>query len=274
MNQLTKQNRYKTLFAELSAKNRGAFVPFVTIGDPTPELSLQIIQTLITAGADALELGVPFSDPLADGPTIQDANLRAFSGGISVTKCFDILTKVRENHPTIPIGLLIYANLVFKNGIENFYAQCAKAGVDSVLVADVPLSESEPFKTAALKQGIDPIFICPPNANDDVIKEIAAHGRGYTYLVSRAGVTGTENKANKPLTHLLTKLNQFNAPPAIQGFGISTPQQVSEAIKAGAAGAIAGSATVKIIAENKDNTQIMLDKLSQFVQTMKAATMK
>jgi len=274
MNQLTKANRYQMLFARLAQQNRGAFVPFVTVGDPTPDLSLQIIDTLVTAGADALELGIPFSDPLADGPTIQDANLRAFAGGINVVKCFDILTKIREKHSTTPIGLLVYANLVFKGGIDDFYARCAKAGVDSVLVADVPLSESAPFKAAALKYNISAIFICPPNANDEVIKGIAANGQGYTYLVSRAGVTGTENKANKPLTHLLTKLHDFNAPPAIQGFGISTPKQVSEAIKAGAAGAIAGSATVKIIADNIDSHAVMLDKLASFVKVMRAATGK
>lgn len=274
MSQLVNPNRYQSLFAQLTKENRGAFVPFVAVGDPTPELSLQIIDTLVNAGADALELGIPFSDPLADGPTIQDANLRAFANGINVGKCFEILTQIRQKHPTIPIGLLIYANLVFKGGIERFYERCAQSGIDSVLIADVPLSESAPFKTAALKYGIAPIFICPPNADDEVIKSIAQHGQGYTYLVSRAGVTGTENKANKPLTHLLDKLKQFNAPPAIQGFGISIPEQVSETIKAGAAGAIAGSATVKIIAENQDNPTLMLQKLSTFVKTMKAATQR
>ncbi|WP_392561343.1 tryptophan synthase subunit alpha [Orbus sturtevantii] len=274
MSQLIKPNRYEVLFSQLAKQNRGAFVPFVAVGDPTPALSLQIIDTLVTAGADALELGIPFSDPLADGPTIQEANLRAFAGGINVAKCFEVLAQVRQKHPTTPIGLLIYANLVFKGGIDDFYARCAQAGVDSVLVADVPLSESAPFKAAALKHGIAPIFICPPNANDDVLKGIADNGQGYTYLVSRAGVTGTENKANKPLTHLIKKLNEFNAPPAIQGFGISTPEQVSEAIKGGAAGAISGSATVKIIADNQNNPTVMLDKLTRFVKVMKAATSK
>lgn len=274
MSQITSSKRYENLFTQLAQQKRGAFVPFVAIGDPTPELSLAIINQLVSAGADALELGIPFSDPLADGPTIQNANLRAFNSGINVEKCFAILTQVRQQHPTIPIGLLIYANLVFKGGIDNFYARCAKAGVDSVLIADVPLSESQPFRQAAIHHGIDPIFICPPNADDNVIKAIAELGQGYTYLVSRAGVTGSENKANKPLTHLLTKLQQFNAPPAIQGFGISTPQQVSEAIQAGAAGAIAGSATVNIIAENQSDPELMLTKLAEFVVMMKAATNK
>ena len=267
-------SRYQKLFDKLKQEKRGAFVPFVPVGDPNPELSLQIIQTLIDAGADALELGIPFSDPMADGPTIQNANIRAFQGGITVDKCFDILANIRNHNANIPIGLLIYANLVFKNGIDNFYAKCAKAGIDSVLIADLPVEYAQEFIGSAEKNGIAPIFICPPNADDEVIKNIAKYGKGYTYLVSRAGVTGTENRANKPLTHLLKKLIEFNAPPAIQGFGISDPNQVSEAIKSGAAGAIAGSATVKIIEQHLDNPQKMLHELAIFVNKMKNATIK
>ena len=267
-------SRYQKLFDKLKQEKQGAFVPFVPVGDPNPELSLQIIQTLIDAGADALELGIPFSDPMADGPTIQNANIRAFQGGITVDKCFEILTKIRHDNTYIPIGLLIYANLVFKNGIDNFYAKCAKAEIDSVLIADLPVEYAQEFIGSAEKNGIAPIFICPPNADDEVIKNIAKYGKGYTYLVSRAGVTGTENRANKPLTHLLKKLIEFNAPPAIQGFGISDPNQVSEAIKSGAAGAIAGSATVKIIEQHLDNPQKMLHELAIFVNKMKNATIK
>lgn len=138
--------RYETLFAQLKARREGAFVPFVTLGDPNPEQSLKIIDTLIEAGADALELGIPFSDPLADGPTIQDATLRAFAAGVTPAQCFEMLTAIRQKHPTIPIGLLMYANLVFSPGIDEFYAACERAGVDSVLVADVPVEESAPFR--------------------------------------------------------------------------------------------------------------------------------
>ncbi|WP_392566481.1 tryptophan synthase subunit alpha [Utexia brackfieldae] len=273
MNQSSNQvNRYEQLFTKLIAQKEGAFVPFVTIGDPTPEQSYQIIETLISSGADALELGIPFSDPLADGPTIQEANLRAFASGINVDICFEILGRIREKHTDIPIGLLVYANLVFRRGIDQFYADCAKAGVDSVLIADVPLVESAPFRAAAIKHHIAPIFICPPNADDAVIKHIAQYGEGYTYLVSRAGVTGTENSAHKPLTQIINKLYQYGAPRPIQGFGISTPQQVKATIQAGAAGAIAGSATVKIIAANLDNPACMLSELHDFTQKMKQAT--
>ncbi|TCC09334.1 tryptophan synthase subunit alpha [Kosakonia quasisacchari] len=265
--------RYDNLFKQLSARKEGAFVPFVTLGDPSPEQSLKIIDTLIEAGADALELGIPFSDPLADGPTIQNATLRAFAAGVTPSQCFEMLAAIRQKHPTIPIGLLMYANLVFSRGIDEFYAQCAKVGVDSVLVADVPIEESTPFRQAALRHNIAPIFICPPNADDDLLRQIASYGRGYTYLLSRAGVTGAENRAALPLHHLVEKLTEYHAAPALQGFGISAPDQVSAAVEAGAAGAISGSAIVKIIEKNLTNPTAMLAELKAFVQSLKGATL-
>ena len=264
--------RYEQLFKQLRERKEGAFVPFVTLGDPSPEQSLKIIDTLIEAGADALELGIPFSDPLADGPTIQNAALRAFASGVTPTQCFEMLAAIRQKHPTIPIGLLMYANLVFSRGIDEFYAQCAKAGVDSVLIADVPIEESAPFRQAALRHNVAPIFICPPNADDELLRQIASFGRGYTYLLSRAGVTGAENRAALPLHHLIEKLTEYHAAPPLQGFGISAPDQVTAAIGAGAAGAISGSAIVKIIEKNLDNPSAMLDELGAFVRAMKAGT--
>lgn len=264
--------RYQQLFNRLGAAKEGAFVPFVTLGDPSPELSLKIIDTLVAAGADALELGIPFSDPLADGPTIQGANLRAFAAGVTPAQCFEMLATIRQKYPTLPIGLLMYANLVFSGGIDNFYARCAAAGVDSVLVADVPVEESAPFRQAALRHNIAPIFICPPNADDDLLREIASHGRGYTYLLSRAGVTGAEKRASLPLQHLVDKLREYHAAPPLQGFGISEPSQVKEAIASGAAGAISGSAIVKIIEKNLANPDAMLSELKNFVSSLKAAS--
>ncbi|KFD18838.1 MULTISPECIES: tryptophan synthase subunit alpha [Tatumella] len=264
--------RYSELFKQLSAKGEGAFVPFVTLGDPSFESSLDIIDALVAGGADALELGFPFSDPLADGPTIQAANLRALNAGMNTEKCFDIITRVRSKYPDLPIGLLIYANLIFRPGIDAFYSRCRDAGVDSVLVADVPVEESQPFRQAAMRHEIAPIFICPPNASDDLLREIASHGRGYTYLLSRAGVTGAENSRSAPLEHLIVKLKEYHAAPPIQGFGISKAGQVREVLQAGAAGAISGSAVVKIIETHQHEPSVMLDKLTGFAASLKAAT--
>ncbi|MCT6518069.1 tryptophan synthase subunit alpha [Proteus vulgaris] len=266
-------SRYQVCFEALAQKQQGAFVPFVTLGDPSPELSLQIIDALIEGGADALEIGIPFSDPLADGPTIQGANLRALNVGVTPSDCFALLANVRKKHPNIPIGLLVYANLVFSNGIDNFYSKCEQAGVDSVLIGDVPLRESKVFREAAERANISPIFICPPNADDELLQELAISGKAYTYLLSRAGVTGTDKRAEQSLTHLTDKLKTYHAPPALQGFGISEPKQVKEAIANGAAGAISGSAVVQIIEKNLHQPDVMLKTLTQFVKEMKAATL-
>ena len=142
-------NRYAQLFSRLDKANQGAFVPFVMLGDPTPELSLAIVDALVEGGADALELGIPFSDPVADGPTIQGAALRAFASHTTPDDCFGLLARIRAKYPQLPIGLLVYANLVYVRHIDGFYEKCQQAGVDSVLVADVPVQMCTPYKAAA-----------------------------------------------------------------------------------------------------------------------------
>jgi tryptophan synthase alpha chain len=291
--------RYQYCFKELTAKNEGAFIPFVTIGDPDAEQSFEVIKTLIDAGADALELGIPFSDPSADGITIQKATLRALNSGINTDICIDILAKVRAYAPHIPIGLLLYGNLVFARGINNFYRDMAAVGVDSVLIADLPIRESQPFREAALSNGIAPIFIAPPNASEATLLKVAQYSQGYTYVLSRAGVTGVdvEETANKvvdlsetntsteqsnTLDNLLNALKENNAAPAVLGFGISSPAQVKAALASGAAGAISGSAVVKIIENNsldsgkynQESKTTMLKELSSFISEMKQATVR
>ena len=267
-------SRYEKKFAALTEVNQGAFVPFVTIGDPTKELSFDIIKSLIDGGADALELGIAFSDPIADGPVIQAANIRALENKITTEQSFEVIRKVRQYNADIPIGLLLYSNLVLAQGIENFYKQAKEVGVDSILVADVPLHMSKMFRQAATNAEIEPIFIATPNADDDTLRQCASYGRGYTYLLSRAGVTGTETKAQMPADSMIAKLRDYHAAPALLGFGISTPADVKQAIDSGAAGAISGSAVVKIIEQNLDNPAAMLSQLESFVREMKAATQK
>jgi tryptophan synthase alpha chain len=264
--------RYQACFARLLARGDGALVPFVTLGDPGPELSLKIIDTLVASGADALELGFPFSDPLADGPVIQGANLRSLAAGTTESQCFEMLAQIRAKYPQLPIGLLLYANLVFANGIDNFYARAKAAGVDSVLIADVPVEESPPFREAAVRHGIAQIFIAPPNADTDTLKQVSELGSGYTYLLSRAGVTGTDARAGVPVEQILASLKQYDAPPPLLGFGIAEPDQVRSAIRAGAAGAITGSAVVKLIEAHREDEALLLAKLADFISAMKSAT--
>ncbi|MFZ7230022.1 tryptophan synthase subunit alpha [Avibacterium avium] len=267
-------SRFETLFAQLNAKQQGAFVPFVTLCDPDFDRSFEIICTLVDNGADALELGFPFSDPLLDGPVIQAANNRALQAGCSTAESFELLAKVRSKYPEIPISLLLCANLIYAQGLDDFYQRCAEVGVDAVLVADIPLLAAEPYIQAAKKHGVQPVFICPPNADEATIKGVAQHSEGYTYLVSRAGVTSAENQSHAAnLDTLVEQLKAHQAPAILQGFGIAQPQQVKEALQLGAAGAISGSATVKIIECNLDNHAKCLSELAQFVKAMKGATL-
>lgn len=267
-------DRYANMFKQLNAKNQGAFVPFVMVGDPDTLTSVNIINALVAGGADALELGFPYSDPIADGPTIQKASIRALSHKIKTDDCFEIIRQVRENNADIPIGLLLYSNLVLKRGIEKFYQDAVKAGVDSILIADVPLREADRFIAIAKQTGIKQILIAPPNASDETFAEIGKQSQGYTYLLGRAGVTGAETAVSIPASELIDKLTQYKVAPPLLGFGISTPVQVKDAIQSGAAGAISGSATVNIIAENLNEPDLMLEKLKSFVAEMKAATHK
>ena len=241
-------SRYSRMFSRLRAAGEGAFVPFVMLGDPTPELSEEVVEALIDGGADALELGAPFSDPVADGPTIQRAHIRALEAGTGFADALAVVARVRARHPEIPIGMLIYGNVPFSVGPRDFYAECARAGVDSVLLADVPVREGDAFSAAAAAAGVDAVYIAPPSADAQTLDAVAASSRGYVYAVSRAGVTGTERAASTAgLAASVARLRADASAPVMLGFGISRPDQVAEAITAGADGAISGSATVKIV---------------------------
>lgn len=265
-------DRYKKLFKRLKNKKEGIFVPFIVLGDPNKQISINIINNLIEAGADALELGIPFSDPLADGPTIQKASLRSLNSGTTIDSCFEIVSFIRNNHSDIPIGILVYANLVFNKGIDNFYSQCYRNNVDSILIPDVPVEESKFFLKFSNYYKISQIFICPPNADDNLIYKISNYGGAYIYLSSRSGITGVEQSASLPLVHLIKKLKKYKSPPILQGFGISKPQEINMALKLGLSGSIVGSAIIKIIERNVNNTVKMLHEIKLFAQNMKSAT--
>lgn len=278
-------SRFTALFEALEAKNEGAFVPFVMLGDPSADDAVEIISTLIDAGADALELGVPFSDPVADGPTIQKAHLRALDGGATVDSCLDQIREIRRRHPDTPIGMLVYANVPYVRGLEKFYAELHDAGADAVLVPDAPVREGAPFVAAATAAGIDPVFIAPAQARPEVLEGVAAHSRGYIYAISRDGVTGTEHESQTTgLSDVVANITSYGGAPVLLGFGISTPQHVSDAIAAGASGAITGSAIAKIIDAHVDyahpnpgtirDMDALKSELTDYVTAMKRATLK
>ncbi|RDX37556.1 tryptophan synthase subunit alpha [Kangiella sp. HD9-110m-PIT-SAG07] len=263
--------RYQKMFDKVSANNHLAYIPFVIVGDPDEALSLQLIDKLVENGADGLELGLAFSDPVADGPVIQEATLRPLANQFSIQAGLELIGKVRKKHPDLPIGLLTYANLVFAQGIETFFNKCRDVGIDSILVADCPVKESQLFSDKAEACGIQLVFIAPPDASDETLEQIAQNSKGYTYVLSRKGITGTEVAASKASTGFLKKLRQYQSPPLIQGFGISEPKHVFDAANAGVDGIITGSAIVNLINQHYNNPQIMLEQVGDYVRSIAQA---
>ena len=259
-------SRYARMFARAAEAGEGVFGAFVMLGDPDLATSAEILESLVESGADMLEVGIPFSDPVADGPVIQAAASRALSAGVKPADCFALLARFRRRHAELPVGILTYANLVIARGREDFYARAAQAGVDSVLIADLPLLEAGPFSATARANGIDPVLIAAANTPSGRLREIAREGGGYTYCLARAGVTGTEVAAGFDHRSMFAALAEAGAPPPILGFGISTPDHVRAALAAGAAGVICGSAIVDRIAGADPEV------LAEFVRAMKAAT--
>lgn len=239
-------SRFNDLFAKVKIQKRVARIPFLMLGDPTIERSLDNIDAVIKSGADALELGIPFSDPIADGPIVAQASNRARSQGVMPQDCLDMIAQIRRRHPTLPIGLLVYANIVNHLGINHFYALAYKAGIDAVLIPDVPTIEASPFCQAAKENNIHPILIATMNCTDEDLKRVAKLSDGFSYVVTRKGVTGTDKKCEFENTQVITqKLKDFHAPPAVFGFGIKNAQDVQSAYQHGAVGVIIGSALIE-----------------------------
>lgn len=257
-------SRYAAMFERLGQRGEGALGAFVMLGDPDLAASASILDTLVEGGADMIEVGIPFSDPVADGPVIQAAAVRALARGTTPSDCFRLLAEFRARHPEVPIGILTYANIVVARGRDAFYRAAAGAGVDSVLVADVPLIEADPFLVSARAAGVAPVLIAAPNTPPERLARIAAEGEGYTYCVARAGVTGADAEVRFP-GEVIAALVEARAPPPVLGFGISGPDHVRLALGAGARGAISGSAIVDRIARGED--------VRPFVRALKAATL-
>ncbi|HLC96496.1 MAG TPA: tryptophan synthase subunit alpha [Candidatus Nanoarchaeia archaeon] len=263
---------YKKTFQRLKKGKEKALVPFVVIGDPDYNTSLQIVRKIAEAGADILELGYAFSDPIADGSTIQAADTRALANGINTDKCFNFIRKVR-GFTDVPIGLLVYSNLVLQRGINRFYADARNVGVDSVLLADVPAEESGEFIQAARKNKIETVFIVSPLTNNIRLRRIVAKTKGFVYIVSRLGVTGARGQLDKGTLSLVRRVRRQTKYPLCVGFGISNPEQVRSVLAAGADGAIVGSAIVSIIQHNLRDKKKMISQIGRFVQKLKQATL-
>jgi len=259
---------YKEVFDNLKKENKGALVAFIVAGDPDYESSLNIAKAICDAGADILEIGLPFSDPIADGKTIQAADIRALQSGMNTDKFFEYISELRK-YTNIPIGLLSYYNLVYQRGIEKFCIDSQKAGINSILIADMTIEESDSMILAAKRYSVETVFMITPLTNDSRIKEISSRSNGFIYLVSRLGVTGARDDLGKSTLELIKRVRKFTSKPLCVGFGISNSNHVKDVIKAGADGAIVGSAIVKIIEENLDDKGKMVEKVEEFVKGLK-----
>lgn len=256
---------YKQTFSELK---RAALIPFFVIGDPDFDTSVKIINAAIDAGADILELGIPFSDPIADGPTIQKADIRALNAGMNIEKAKDLIKKIKS-YKDIPIGLLMYYNLVYQYGIEKFFIDFAKAGVNSVLIADLSIDDVDEVYEPARKAGLDTVFMITPNTETERAKLIASKCTGFIYTVSLLGVTGGRENLSDMVKPLITRLKSFTDVPVCVGFGVSKPQHAAELAKAGADGVIIGSRLVKIIEDNLSDKKSIPAKVSNFLTEVK-----
>jgi tryptophan synthase alpha chain len=264
---------YKQIFSELAKAKRAALIPFFVIGDPDFETSLDIVKAAIDAGADILELGIPFSDPIADGPTIQKADIRARNSGMNVAKALEFIGRVK-NYKDIPIGLLMYYNLVYQYGTEKFFRDFHQAGVNSVLVADLSIDDADEITGSAASAGVDTVFMVTPNTEAKRMKLIASKTTGFIYAVSLLGVTGSREKLSSMAEGLVSKLKKFTNVPVCVGFGISKAEHAAEVAQAGADGVIIGSKIVGLIEENLNNKNKCIAEVASFIMDVKAAILK
>ena len=252
-------SRYAAMFDRLEGE--GAFGAFLMLGDPDLETSAALMDAVIDAGADMIEIGIPFSDPVADGPVIQAAAHRALAAGVRVGDCLDLIAALRRRHTDVPIGILTYANIAVAR--SGFIRDAAEAGADSLLIADVPALEAEPFTREMEQAGIEPVLIAAANTPDATLQRIAKLSKAYTYCVSRVGITGT-HAGGQFDAGLVERVKRAGAPPAVFGFGISRPEHVRAALDSGARGVICGSAIVDLVSRRGD--------VASFVQSLKAVT--
>jgi tryptophan synthase alpha chain len=264
-------SRLKTIFETLKTKGEGALVCFVTAGDPLPNDTVSVLHMLANAGADIIELGVPFSDPLADGPTIQASSFRALQNGMNPQKVLDIVKDFRTKNQTTPIVLMGAWNPVLQYGATQFAKAAVEAGTDGVIITDMIPEESDIWKPIADKAGLDTIFLLAPTSTTERMVMIGDNASGFIYCVSQTGITGTKDVVLSELPPLVSRIKEHahNIPVCV-GFGIRTPEQV-KAICAFADGAVVGSSLVSLLDTERDNPK-MLDVVGAYVRSLKNGT--
>lgn len=249
-------------------ENGKAFIPFITCGDPDLETTGKVVRAAAENGADLIELGIPFSDPTAEGPVIQGANIRALAGGITTDKVFDFVKDIRRD-VKIPLVFMTYANVVFSYGAEKFMSKCAETGIDGIILPDLPFEEKDEFQPVCDKYGVDLISLIAPTS-EQRIAMIAKEASGFIYVVSSLGVTGTRSEITTDIGSIIKVIREHTEVPCAVGFGISTPVQAQKMASL-SDGAIVGSAIIKIIEKyGRDSAEYV----GEYVREMKQAVLK
>lgn len=245
--------------------NNKAFIAFLTAGDPSIDKTEEFIYKLIEGGADLIEIGIPFSDPIAEGAVIQSANIRSLSAGTRIKNVFELVERVRKN-TQIPLVFLTYMNTVFKYGTEEFFRKCSETGIDGIIIPDLPFEEKGEIKESANKYGVDIISLIAPTS-ENRIKLIAQESEGFVYVVSSMGVTGMRSEIKTDLESITESVRKYTDNPIAIGFGINSPEQAEKYSKI-ADGVIVGSAIVKIIEQHGENSG---EYLKEYANQMKSA---
>lgn len=262
-------NRIDKKFKKLKSQKKKAFIAYITAGDPDLSMTKKIVLALEGSGADIIELGIPFSDPLADGPTIQAASHRALLKGVSLRKIFAAAKDLRRA-TEIPVVFMTYYNPVLRYGVQNFVKSCKQTDVDGVIIPDLPCEEAKDLIRCAKKEKIATIFLVAPTSTRPRIKNIVKNSAGFIYYVSLAGVTGARKSLPVEVASNVRRIKSFTKKPVAVGFGISNSQQ-ARAVAKSADGVIVGSAIVKIIENNQKNSKTMLLKISKFTKNLSGA---
>ena len=272
-------SRIETVFANAKADGRGTLGVFVTAGDPDAETCTALLDTLVESGADFIELGMPFSDPMADGPAIQASSLRALKAGMSLAGTLQLARDFRQRHPAVPLILMGYYNPIYIYGNDRFIADAVAAGVDGLILVDLPPEEDAELCLPAKEAGLDFIRLITPTSDDTRLPAILAEASGFVYYVSVTGITGTASAAADSIAAAMTRIRKQTDLPIVTGFGIRTAAQAAEAASL-SNGAVVGSAVVNIIADNlpdgtttisADNRQEIIRKIAAFVADLSAA---
>jgi len=262
-------SRINDCFKNLKTDNRKALIPFITAGDPDTNMTILLMQSLVAAGADIIELGIPFSDPMADGPVIQRASERALKNGVSLKDVLTIVAEFRQLNKTTPIVLMGYLNPIEVMGYKEFAKAASEAGVDGVLIVDLPPEESIDLVKALKSKKIAPIFLLAPTTTPERIDTIARHAEGYLYYVSVKGITGSKNLDVKEVEEKVAEIRHHTKLPVGVGFGINSAERAAQ-VSAVSDAVIVGSAIVKQIEETQDKGEL-LENISQFVSDLRSA---